>query len=133
MDQLSLFDNKDIFRVSDSKHSGLRDWELDCSEYLFDNPDQPKNDDTSQDSKKLFDNPRDFTEKAFSEYQPGGKAGGDNKYYRFSYKENRRSRHIHIKGGNITNPLAIKHKSLVEAWIRENVSLEKIIEWIKEW
>ncbi len=133
MEQLELFDDSDIFKVPNSHYLGTRDWEVDCREKLFDNTMESSNNESIDDDKKLFDNKNKLTELAVSEYSPGGTASKGNIYYRFSYRERKRTKHIHIKGGNISNPLAIKRKGLVEAWIREDVPLEKIIQWIKEW
>jgi hypothetical protein len=42
---------------------------------------------------------------AISIYRPGGTARGG-KYYRLSYTEGSRVRHIHIRGGNTDSPIA---------------------------
>ncbi len=39
-------------------------------------------------------------------YQPRGTARGGPKYYRMSYKEGRKVRHVHIRGGNTDSPIA---------------------------
>lgn len=133
MAQLELFSETEILAQSNNKYLGVHDWELESEENLFDNRTKLRNDKSFEENKELFDNTNNLTELAVSEYSPGGTAGKGNYYYRFSYRQGRRTKHIHIKGGNTTNPLAIKRKGLVEAWIRENISLEKIIEWIKAW
>ena len=133
MEQLKLFDNNDnqsCYRIPDR---GFNDWEVDSHPELFDNTPQPLPRKDSEEADQLFDNNLTITEKSVSEYQPGGTASKSNKYYRFSYRKNNRVKHIHIKGGNTCNPIAIKRKGLVEAWIKEDVALEKIIKWIKEW
>jgi hypothetical protein len=43
---------------------------------------------------------------AVSIYQPRGTARGGPKYYRMSYKEGGKVRHIHIRGGNTDSPMA---------------------------
>lgn len=133
MKQLKLFDNNDYqpcYRIGKESYN---DWEVDSHPELFDNTPQPLPRKNSEEADQLFDNNLSITEKSVSEYQPGGTASKSNKYYRFSYRKDNKIKHIHIKGGNISNPLAIKRKQLVEAWIKEDVALEKIIKWIKEW
>ncbi|MGK7885713.1 MAG: hypothetical protein AB4057_13940 [Crocosphaera sp.] len=133
MEQLELLTISPDLETTYEEASGLPDWAVDTAEDLFDNTLEDSDDGKLEENKDLFDNTNNLTELAVSEYQPGGTAAKNNKYYRFSYREGRRVRHIHIKGGNITNPIAIKRKGLIEAWIRENIPLEKIITWIKEW
>ena len=132
MEQLNIFDDDAIFNRSYHKHLGFTDWEVDCEENPFCNTPEDNANGGLDDNKKLFCNNNNLTELAVTEYQPRGKASTNNKYYRFSYRDGKKVRHIHIKGGNTSNPVAIKHKDLVKAWIREDVPLEKIIEWIKE-
>ncbi|MDJ0600746.1 MAG: hypothetical protein QNJ37_18105 [Crocosphaera sp.] len=133
MEQKELFDNPDISEPRYSDYYGMRDWELDTDKKVFCNPRGSPNNASSEDFKKVFDNPRNISELAVSEYQPGGSAGKTKKYFRFSYKEKGKTKHIHIKGGNTESQLARKRKGLIEAWIREEIPLEKIIDWIKEW
>ena len=133
MEQLQLFDNSQILDTDNHSNWGFTDWEVDTEENVFCNPPESIQNETSEDSNKLFCNPTKLTEKAVTEYQPKGSAGGNKKYFRFSYKRNRKTKHLHIKGGNTESQLALRRKSLVEAWIREDVPLEKIIAWIKEW
>lgn len=133
MEQLELFTETEILTQSNNKYLGLHDWELESEENSFDNTTKPSDNGNFDDDKKLFDNTNHLTELAVSEYSPGGTAAKGNYYYRFSYREGKRTKHIHIKGGHTGNKLAIKRKELVEAWIREDVPLEKIIEWIREW
>ncbi len=133
MKQLKLFDNEDnqpCYRIA---RESFGDWEVDNHTELFDNTPKALSREDSEKTDQLFDNNLTITEKSVSEYQPGGTAGKSNKYYRFSYRKNNRVKHIHIKGGNTCNPIAIKRKQLVEAWIRQDIALEKIIEWIKAW
>ncbi len=133
MEQLKLFDNNDDQPCYRIPERGFNDWEVDSHPEVFDNTLEPTSDKDSEETDQLFDNNLTITEKSVSEYQPGGTASKSNKYYRFSYRKNNRVKHIHIKGGNTSNPLAIKRKQLVEAWIRYDIPLEKIIEWIKDW
>ncbi len=133
MEQLELFDNNDNQSCYRIPERGFNDWEVDSHPEVFDNTVQPLSDKDCEETDQLFDNDNSLTEKSVSEYQPGGTASTSNKYYRFSYRENDRLKHIHIKGGNTCNPLAIKRKQLVESWIREKVALKKIVKWIKEW
>ncbi len=133
MEQLELFTISTDSKLPIEDYSGLRDWELESEQNLFCNRTKDKHNESLDDNKKPFCNKNNISELAVTEYQPRGKAGGNNKYYRFSYREGKRVKHIHIKGGNTCNPIAIKHKDLVKAWIREDIPLEKIIKWIKEW
>ncbi len=133
MEQLELFNPDNYSNATENNYLGNRDWEIDSQQNLFDNTQDGSHNQDSSDDKDLFDNTNNLTELAVSEYSPGGTAARGNYYYRFSYREGRRVKHIHIKGGHTGNKLAIKRKGLVEAWIRENIPLEKIIEWIREW
>ena len=47
----------------------------------------------------------DSVSKAISTYQPRGTARSG-KYFRFSYRDGSRMRHIHIRGGNTDSPIA---------------------------
>ncbi len=132
-EQLKLFDNSEnesCYRIVDRSY---QDWEVDANPELFDNRPKPSSNNDSKKEKQLFDNNNSITEKSVSEYQPGGTASKSNKYYRFSYRKGNRTKHIHIKGGNTCSKLAIKRKQLVEAWIINDIPVEKIIKWIKEW
>lgn len=133
MEQLELLTISPDLETTYKEASGFADWEVDTAGNAFDNTLEDSDNGRLEESKDLFDNTNNLTELAVSEYQPGGTAAKTNKYYRFSYREGRRVRHIHVKGGNITNPLAIERRDLLKAWIREDIELEKIIKWIKEW
>ncbi|MDJ0730765.1 MAG: hypothetical protein QNJ33_12305 [Crocosphaera sp.] len=133
MKELPLFDDSENFQSSNNFYLGTRDWEVDCQKKVFCNTPRPPNNESSQDSKKVFCNNTNRSEKAVTEYKPRGTAGHTKKYFRFTYRSGKRVKHIHIKGGNTESQLAIKRKNLVEAWIREKIPLEKIIAWIKEW
>lgn len=43
---------------------------------------------------------------AVSTYRPRGTARGGDEYYRLSYKEGSRVKHVHIRGGNTGSPIA---------------------------
>jgi len=47
----------------------------------------------------------DYVSKAISTYQPRGTARSG-EYFRFSYRDGSRMRHIHIRGGNTDSPIA---------------------------
>ena len=132
-EQLKLFDLSPKAEVNDRDYFGSRDWEVESDKNIFCNTPKIKNKETSENFKKLFCNKNKLSEKAVTEYQPKGTAGKTKKYYRFSYRQGNRTKHIHIKGGNTESQLAKKRKALVEAWIRENIELEKIIQWLKQW
>lgn len=132
MEQLELFDTSSL--SSQSKFSKTyTDWEADTKDQLFDNRDHELFSPRKETVKPLFDNKGKLSELAVSEYQPGGTASRNNKYYRFSYRDGKRIRHLHIKGGNITSPLAISRKEKVELWILQPLPLKEIIRRIKEW
>lgn len=133
MEQLELFNDSNQFLSNTSRYLGSCDWELESDRKLFSNTPKASNDGSLDDNSKLFSNKNNLSELAVREYHPGGTAGKGNKYYCFSYRDGKKTKHIHIKGGNTTNPIAIKRKNLVIAWIKEDVPLEKIIKWIKEW
>ncbi|WP_107668209.1 hypothetical protein [Cyanothece sp. BG0011] len=132
-DQLNLFDNRENESCYRIVNRSYQDWEIDANPELFDNSPNALPSKDSRKNDQVFDNNNIVTEKAVSEYQPGGTASRSNKYYRFSYRKNNRVKHIHIKGGNTCSKLAIKRKQLIEAWIKNDIPVEKIIEWIKEW
>ncbi len=133
MKQLELFDLTHFANSSDVPNNNLPDREHENKEQLFDNP--TKNDPPTPpgDDQELFDNPNNITELAVSEYKPGGTAAKTNKYYRFSYKRNGRVKHIHIKGGNTTNKVAIERKEQVERWIVQQIPPDEIVKRIKQW
>ncbi len=132
MKQIELFNSENYSTERNKHYLGVHDWELDSEQTLFDNTEESSQDKGSGDNDELFDNKNNITKLAVSEYSPAGTAAKGNKYYRFSYREGNRTKHIHIKGGHTGNKLAIKNKELVQAWIREKVALKKIIEWIKD-
>ena len=47
-------------------------------------------------------------------YKPGGTAKGHNAYYRFTYKEDGKVCHLHIRGGNICKVQAKRNARLVQ-------------------
>jgi hypothetical protein len=52
-----------------------------------------------------LDNDDSVSSKAISTYHPRGTARSG-EYFRFSYRDGSRMRHIHIRGGNTDSPIA---------------------------
>ncbi len=63
---------------------------------------------------------------AVSIYQPRGTARGGPKYYRMSYKEGGKVRHIHIRGGNTDSPIAQAKVAEVRSLLAAGVSPREI-------
>lgn len=53
-------------------------------------------------------------------YSPSNRK--QHKYYRYSWMEGRKLRHLHIRGGSITNPVALAMKERVELAIASGLS-----------
>ena len=133
MKQLELFDLTVIENSSNASGNSLTHWEHEnqnnkIDEFHIDDPSKRETDD-----QEVFDNSNNLTELAVSEYKPGGTAAKTNKYYRFSYRRNGKVKHIHIKGGNTANNVAIERKEQIERWILQHLPLEDIIKRIKQW
>jgi hypothetical protein len=64
-------------------------------------------------------------------YAPGGSSRGENKYYRYSWRENNRVHHKHIPGGHTCCMTAIKRAALVQCEIDLGRSPDVIVEFIK--
>lgn len=131
--QLELFNLSPFTRQEKGRSYNHWEWEQEEEERLFDNRPKPPPEPNKEKPPKVFDNPRHLTELAVSEYTPGGTAGKTKTYFRFSYKEKNRTRHIHIKGGNSESKLAIERKEKIESWILQSLPLVEIIRRIKAW
>lgn len=57
-------------------------------------------------------------------YSPSNRK--QHKYYRYCWMEGRKLRHLHIRGGSITNPVASAMKERVELAISSRLSPEEI-------
>jgi hypothetical protein len=70
---------------------------------------------------------------AIGKYHARGNTRGNPKYWRFSYRDGRRVRHVHIPGGNCTNPVAVARADLVRHAIANGRSAPEILELIRPW
>ena len=71
----------------------------------------------------------DSVSKAISTYRPRGTARSG-EYFRFSYRDGSRMRHIHIRGGNTDSPVAIAKVEEVRSLLAAGVPPNKIIEFL---
>lgn len=134
MKQLELFNLTNFDNSSNASSNSLTHWEHENQNHKIDDFKLNDHPITSQrDDQELFDNTNNLTELSVSEYKPGGTAGKTHKYYRFSYRRNGKVKHIHIKGGNTCNQVAIERKEQIERWIIQQLPLEDIIKRIKQW
>lgn len=74
-----------------------------------------------------------ISEAAISTYKPRGEARGGFEYFRFVYRDGKRTRSVHIPGGNVHSPMAVANRNYVRAMIKCGDSVEEILEQIKEW
>ena len=72
-----------------------------------------------------------FRDRAVYEYSSKGTARGGFAYFRFSYKEGSRVRHVHIGGGNVRSAIAQARAALVSEAVREGMSNLEIVRMIK--
>ena len=138
VNQLSLFDTNscttlpiDKWRPSPSLKSGkeAKNDSVSNQEKTINSNDTESSDfDTESCSK-----PHRISEAAISCYKPRGEARGGFQYFRFSYREGKRMRHVHIPGGNIHSQNAVAHRNIVRAMIKCGDSVEEILEQIEEW
>jgi hypothetical protein len=68
---------------------------------------------------------------AVSTYRPRGTARGG-EYYRLSYKEGSRVRHVHIRGGNTDSPIAQAKVAEVRSLLAAGVSPAEIANLLKK-
>ncbi|GEM_PF-5105896 len=66
-------------------------------------------------------------------YVPGGTARTKNNYFRYSYRDNGKMRHVHIPGGNTGSPAAQMHWEEVQRLVRSGASPKYIVQIIKSW
>ncbi|MDJ0509261.1 MAG: hypothetical protein QNJ64_08420 [Crocosphaera sp.] len=133
MKQLELFEFAHLPNSSDASSSSLTHWEHENQNSKLNNRSQNAPPRAPEEDEEVFDNPNNITELAVSEYQPGGTASKNNKYYRFSYKDKGKVIHTHIKGGNTCNKIAIERKEQVERWILLHTPPQEIVKRIKQW
>ncbi len=66
-------------------------------------------------------------------YTPGGTARTNNNYFRYSYRDNGKMKHVHIPGGNTSSPFAQMHWEEVQRLVRSGASPKYIVQTIKNW
>ncbi|HEY9653637.1 MAG TPA: hypothetical protein V6C95_23450 [Coleofasciculaceae cyanobacterium] len=111
-------------RGNEQKNDSVTTSQIDC---------YPNDSVTTLDVTESSSKPRGISEFAISTYKPRGEARGQAEYFRFSYRDGKRIRHVHIPGGNCHSPMAIAHRNMVRAMIQCGDSVEEILEEIKEW
>lgn len=74
-----------------------------------------------------------FTDEPIHLYYPKGSAGGFNQYFRFSYRDGKRMRHLHIPGGNTRSPEAIERAKRVMAFIDQGATPSQVRSLIESW
>ncbi len=67
-----------------------------------------------------------FADEPVHLYYPKGTANGFNQYFRFSYRDGKRMRHLHIPGGNTRNPEAIERAKRVMAFIDQGATPSQV-------
>jgi len=70
---------------------------------------------------------------AIGKYHARGNTRGNPEYWRFSYRDGRRVRHVHIPGGNSSNPTALARVEEVRRAIANRRSPSEIVEMIHSW
>jgi len=73
----------------------------------------------------------DSVSKAISTYRPRGTARSG-EYFRFSYRECSRMRHIHIRGGNTDSPIAQARVAEVRSLLGAGIPPAKIAEMLRK-
>lgn len=74
-----------------------------------------------------------FADEPVHLYYPKGTANGFNQYFRFSYRDGKRMRHLHIPGGNTRNPEAIERAKRVMAFINQGATPSQVRSLIESW
>jgi len=72
----------------------------------------------------------DSVSKAISTYQPRGTARSGT-YFRFSYRDGSRMRHIHIRGGNTDSPIAQAKVQEVRSHLAAGMSPAQVADYLK--
>jgi hypothetical protein len=68
---------------------------------------------------------------AISTYRPRGTARGGDEYYRLSYKEGGRVKHVHIRGGNTDSPIAQAKVEEVRSLLAAGVAPAEIAKMLR--
>lgn len=63
-----------------------------------------------------------------NQYSPGRR---DTFYYRLSWRDGKRTKHLHIRGGNVYSQLATERAEQIKQMIDRGLELEKIIVSVK--
>lgn len=71
--------------------------------------------------------PRSLTHLSINKYYPGKKATA---YYRFSYRDGKRTKHKHIPGGNIYNPLAMTRAARLKEALAAGATIKEVLNLI---
>ncbi len=66
-------------------------------------------------------------------YKAKGKARGENKYFRYSYKSGGKTHHCHIPGGSTKNATARERAIAVLEMVKSGNSPQQVVEMIKSW
>lgn len=74
-----------------------------------------------------------FTDEPIHLYYPRGTSKGFNQYFRFSYRDGKRMRHLHIPGGNTRSPEAIERAKRVMAFIDQGATPSQVRSLIESW
>ncbi|WP_009631033.1 hypothetical protein [Synechocystis sp. PCC 7509] len=74
-----------------------------------------------------------FTDEPINLYYPRGTAKSFNQYFRFSYRDGKRMRHLHIPGGNTRSPEAIERAKRVRAFVDEGATPSQVRSLIEGW
>ena len=110
--QLTIFDELD--RVSDSGSASLT---------------KSVSDGKRQAIQRFFDKAEKEPIACVNTYSPGGRKA---KYYRLSYRLNRKIKHNHIKGGNTSARLARYRAEVLQSMIDRGAELAEILEQLAD-
>jgi hypothetical protein len=70
--------------------------------------------------------------KAISTYRPRGTARSG-EYFRFSYRDGSRMRHIHVRGGNTDSPITQARVEKVRSLLAAGAKSAEIVEMLRKW
>lgn len=95
-------------------------------------PSKPDPDSALQVAKIDTESPQSDTESTSGlKYVAGGTARTKQTYFRYSYREAGKMKHVHIPGGNTSNPVAKRNWELVLASKSKGMTSVEIVEMIK--
>jgi hypothetical protein len=84
---------------------------------------------TNQDNDSITTNPCG----AIGKYRAGGNTRGNGEYWRFSYRDGRRVKHVHIPGGCCSNPIASARADKIREVINLGATVEQVLKLIQNW